>query len=155
MSDRKMEVFKTLVLRPGRTVPPSAEPLIEGTSLHLEDVRFILAELRLRHAVSLIPAEGTLEEKGKKPGKGPAAAPAGRSETGPTSEADAEEDEFPEDVPVSSPTSRKLRSRLAKLAAQIAKMEAQDAEQNRTKRNTFGENQQSPRSKGAQGAPRK
>jgi hypothetical protein len=157
MSDRTAEILKAFIRTRGGTAPPTSEPFVEGTSLHGEDVDFLLRELRARHRVELLPNDpsAALEETKKPSGKAAAAAPAGRSQAGATSESKAEEDDSPEDLPVSSSKTRKLRSRLAKLAAQISRMEAQDAEQNRTKRNRIRENQHASSAKGARGAPRK
>jgi len=60
MSGRKaVEIFKALAGEPVRVriLPPLAEPLVEGTSLFRDDVNFLIDELRLRRAVSLIPVE--------------------------------------------------------------------------------------------------
>jgi hypothetical protein len=151
--DKTVDLLERLILTGARTTPRADEPDVEGTSLHREDVRFILDELRARRRIEFEPT--ALEGMKKSAGKAAAAAPAGRSPTGATSGPKAEEEGFPEDSQVPSSRTRRLRSRLAKLAAQIARIEAHDSEQNGTKRNTIRENQQSPRSKGAPGAPRK
>jgi hypothetical protein len=153
MSDR--ETFKELVRKPRRVVGAKADPLVPGTSLFDEDLRMIVGELRARHAVTLESPVGLAEDSKKKAGKASAAARAGRSPADPISESEDEEEGLPEDSQVSTSRTRKLRLRLAKLAAQVASMEAQDAKQNGTKRNTIRENQHSSRSKGAQGSPRK
>ena len=74
MSDRKTEIFKALAESPVRIriLPPPAEPLIPGSSVHGEDAGFIIAEARARHRVDIIPnepPEAALEETAKKPGK--------------------------------------------------------------------------------------
>lgn len=135
-ADRKTEVFKALVQEPVRTTPRADVPLIEGTSLHREDVGFILGELQLRHRVDLVPnepPESALEETAKKPGKAAAAAQEGRASAVPTSRPDPAEEGSPEDSQGSSSRTAKMRRRLAKLTADIARMEAQSAKKSGTK----------------------
>jgi hypothetical protein len=120
--DPTIDLLKRLIVTGGRTEPGSAEPLIEGTSLHREDVGFLRDELRARHRIDLVPNEPpTAVEEPKKPaGKAAAAAPAGRSSAPLTSDPE-DEDELPEDEEDRS-RSRKLRSRIARLELEISKL---------------------------------
>lgn len=135
MTDMKTEIFKALVQTPARIAPATSEPLVEGTSLHREDVGFILGELQLRHAIELIPNEPpeAAEEPEKRRGKAGADAQEGRASAVPTSAPDPAEEGSPEDSQGSRSKTAKMRRRLAKLTADIARMEAQSAKKSGTK----------------------
>lgn len=123
--DETVEVLEKLITKPARVRLRGDEPLIEGTSLHREDVNVILGERALRHRVELTRNEpaAPLEEPTQRAGKTSGPAPAGGPPAGPTSPPGAAKKACPEAPAEPRSKTRSLRRRIAELKAELAGME--------------------------------